>query len=148
MQDFDFNALQPYIFILAGIVFMLIAVLKKATSSDLKQSGLKTEGIVYALERQANKSLSIHDSSSIKDKVIVRFVTTNKEWITGHIKQEFALFFTGQYKEGQSVDVYYDPKNPSDFFVDTKQSESVSRVLFAVVGLVFCLVGLYQLLSS
>ena len=148
MQDFDFNALQPYIFTLVGIVLVLIAVLKKASSSDLKQSGLKTEGIVYALEHQANNNRSIHNSLNIKDKVIVRFVTANKEWITGHIKQEFALFFTGQYKEGQSVDVYYDPKNPANFFVDTKQSESASRILFTVVGLVFCLVGLYQLLSS
>lgn len=102
---------------------------------------------MFALEGKSNNTSSIGDNLNIKDKVIVRFVTQNKEWITGDINQEFAAFFTGQYKEGQSVDVYYDPEKPSDFFVDTKQSETVSRVIFAAVGLSFSIIGLYQLLT-
>jgi hypothetical protein len=57
------------------------------------------------------------------------------------------MVFTGQYKEGESVEVHYDPKNPSDFFVYTKQSETLSRVIFALVGLGFSIIGLYQLLT-
>jgi hypothetical protein len=147
MPDFDLNTLQPFIFILVGIVLLLMAVLKKATKANLKQSGLKTEGIVYGLERQTDSTSPISDSSNVKDKVIVRFVTNNEEWITGDIKQEFAAFFTGQYKEGQKLDVYYDPKNPSDLFVDTKQCEIIGKILFVIVGLASCLIGLYKLLN-
>ena len=82
------------------------------------------------------------------DKVTVRFVTKNKEWITGNLKQEFAIFFTGQYKIGESVEVYYDPKNPSDFFVDTKQSGKTGRLLLAAIGVIFFLIGVYQLFST
>jgi hypothetical protein len=137
MPELDFKEFQPYLFIIGGLSLIVIALLKKASKSHLKQSGLKAEGIVFALEGNGD---------NVKDKVTVRFVTEDKEWITGDINQEFASFFTGQYKKGQSVDVYYDPKNPSHFFVDTKQSETISRVVFAVVGLGFSLIGLYQLL--
>jgi len=148
MLDFDFDTLRPFIFILVGIVLVLIVVLKKSTKSNLKHTGLKTEGVVYALAARANNTSSINDSVNVKDKVTIRFVTQNKEWITGDIKQEFAAFFSGQYKEGQKVDVYYDPKNPSNFFVDTKQSEILSKIFFAVVGLTLILIGLYKLLDN
>ena len=147
MPEIDFKEFQPYLFIIAGLVVVLIAMLKKASKSQLKQTGLKAEGIVFALEGKSNNTSSTSYNLNIKDKVTVRFVTQNKEWITGDINQEFAAFFTRQYKEGQSVDVYYDPKKPSDFFVDTTQSETVSRVIFAVVGLGFSLIGLYQLVT-
>lgn len=138
MPEFDFKELQPLFFIIIGLVLVLVALLKKASKSHLKQSGLKAEGIIFQLEKASN--------SNINSKVTVRFVTRNKEWITGEINQDFAVFFTGQYKEGQRIDVYYDPKKPSQFFVDTKQSETLSKVVFAVVGLGFSLIGLYQLL--
>lgn len=58
-------------------------------------------------------------------------------------KQGFEIL----YKQGQALDVYYDPENPVDFFVDTKQSEKVSKALLAIVGVAFCAVGFLQLFS-
>lgn len=140
MSDFDFSKLQPLIFTLLGVIVLLIAIFKR-TKSNLKTIGLRTEGIVYTLGCSNNSD----DSSNIKDKITVRFVTNKKEWITGNIKQDFAVYFTKQYKEGETVDVYYDPANPSNFYVDTKQSEITGRILFAIIGLIFCAIGLYQL---
>ncbi len=79
MPDFDAITLQPYIFILVGIALMLIAIFKKPAKSRLKKSGLKTEGIIYALGAKPDNTSSISDYVNIKDKVTVRFVTKNKE---------------------------------------------------------------------
>ncbi len=82
------------------------------------------------------------------NKVTVRFVTKEQEWITGEMKQEFAIFFTGQYKAGETVDVYYDPAKPSNFFIETGQSENKARLFIAAIGMIFCLIGLYQLFAT
>ncbi|HZF64052.1 MAG TPA: DUF3592 domain-containing protein, partial [Chitinophagaceae bacterium] len=84
----------------------------------------------------------------IIDKVTIRFLTLDKQWITGDLKQEFAAFFTNQYKAGDAVEVYYDPKQPSHFFVDTKQSRRTARIIFACVGIVLFAAGLYQLMQT
>ena len=145
MQDFDFKQFEPFLFLLIGLVAVLIPIIKKNPSVSLKDTGERVEGIIYKLEQGTNRNSDFEKSSSIMDKVTVRFVTKKDEWITSEVKQPFALFFTRQYKPGDKVDVYYDPINPSNFYVDTKQSELAARIIIAVVGLIFCLIGLYKL---
>src|SRR4026208_163361 len=112
MEDFDISTLQPYIFLCLGLAAILFSILKKTKAEKLKFTGEKTEGIIFELDSKADLSTyTVNDTNDVMDKVTVRFVTKNKEWITGNLKQEFAIFFTGQYKTGESVEVYYDPKN-------------------------------------
>lgn len=148
MEDFNLKEFQPYIFILIGLGSMLIVLFKKSDKSTLKVNGEKAEGITYALGQKSNSYSSGNRSSNVKDKVTIRFLTKDQQWITGDLEQDFAAFFTNQYKEGQAVDVYYDPKQPSNFFVDTKQSEAKSRILFTVIGFMLMAVGVYQLLTN
>jgi len=136
---------EPYFFLLIGLATLLYSILKKTNRSSLKDSGEKSEGIVYELGQAPNYTTDYNRPSNVKDKVTIRFVTKKDEWITADINQPFALFFTGQYKPGKKVDVYYDRENPSTFFVDTKQSETLARVLVALIGLIFCSVSLYML---
>ncbi|HEY0752010.1 MAG TPA: DUF3592 domain-containing protein [Chitinophagaceae bacterium] len=147
MEDFNIKELQPYIFILIGLGSTLLAIFKKSTTGNLKSTGQKTEGIVYALGQNLDTNTSYTQNFNIKNKVTVRFLTMDKQWITGDLKQEFAAFFTKQYKEGERVEVYYDPEKPTNFFVDTKQSEKAARIIVATVGIVLVSAGLYQLLS-
>jgi hypothetical protein len=49
MPDINFDELQPYAFVLLGLILLLVGVFKKSAKSGLKNSGLKTEGIIYAL---------------------------------------------------------------------------------------------------
>ena len=147
MDDFSFKELQPYFFILIGLVSVLFAIFKKSDKSNLKNTGQKAEGIIYALEQNSNSYNSYTQNYNIKDKVTIRFLTLDKQWITGDLKQDFALFFTRQYKEGDTVDVFYDPKEPSNFFVETRQSEKTSRIILVAIGIVLGSVGLYQLIS-
>ena len=114
---------------------------RKRKTEELTFRGEKTEGIIFELE----SSGAGYNNSRIKDKVTVRFVTKSKEWITAEIKQESAIFYTGQYKPGEKVDVYYDPLDPENFYVGTKQSETKNRLLMFVIGMVFLSVGVYGL---
>ena len=106
--------------------------------SKLKQTGIPVDGII--VERDIGNSYYL-----VKDKITIRFVTLNQEWITALIDQDFQVSYTGQYKEGETVKVYYDKDNPSNFYVDTKQSELKGKLIAAVVGLAFVLCGLYEL---
>ena len=62
-------------------------------------------------------------------------------------KQGFQFFYTGQYKDGEKVKVFYNKEDPYHFYVDSKQSEMFGRIIGAVIGLVIIIIGLYQLLA-
>ena len=137
-QNF-FTEYQSYIFVVLGLVALIFPAFVESTKSKLKQTGIRVDGIVF--------EQGFDNSSFTKDKVTIRFVTQTGEWITGIIKQDFQVFYTGQYKNGDTVTVYYDKDNPSDFYVDTKQSELKGRLVFSLVGLVLLLIGLYKLFA-
>lgn len=147
MEDFDLKVFQPYLFLLIGLGSVLLALFKKSSKAILKATGHKAEGIIYALDRCPNQS-SDTETSNIKDKVTVRFLTKDQKWITADIRQDFAAFYSKQYQLGETVEVYYDPKDPTSFIVDTKQSEVMARGGFVLIGAIFCVVGLYQLLMT
>ncbi len=138
--------LELYIFTAAGLIALSISVLWPSTNSHLKKTGIPVDGIVFKQGSENTNSSSFDNSfGQIKDKITVRFVTHTGEWITDVIKQDFKIFFTGQYKNGDSIKVYYNKENPSDFYVDTKQSELAGRLVLGLVGLIFLMIGLYQL---
>lgn len=144
MLELYLNELLPFLPLAAGAVCILAAVFKKSPTAYLKQAGQRTEGIIYAVGTTAPGT----DTSYVMDKITVRFVTREGKWITGDIKQEFASLYTNQYKLGEKVEVYYDPQHPSSFFVKTKQSEERWRMLFLLIGLGLCAVGLIMLIAS
>lgn len=101
-----------------------------------------TEGIIFD---QDENDFSFYAADASKTKIVIRFVTQREEWITGVMNQDFQVLYTGQYKNGDKVKVYYDEKVPSNFYVDTKQPEWLGRLILGITGLVFALIGLYQL---
>lgn len=147
MQDFDLKQLEPFFFVALGMAALFFAALKKGRASALKDTGEKVEGNIYDIEQGFGSRTGFDSSVSKSDKITVRFVTKKGEWVTSELKQPFALFFTGQYKPGDKIDVYYDPINPSAFYTDTRQSELINRVLIAFVGIIFCLIGLAKFRS-
>ena len=127
---------------------MVIAAFWQSSKSNLKQTGVPVEGIIFeqSFDNSFNRSFD-NFSSFTKDKITIRFVTQTGEWIMGVIKQNFGVYYTGQYKNGDAVKVYYDKDNPSNFYVDTKQSEYVGRLVIGLVGLIFLSIGLYKLFA-
>lgn len=141
-----FTEYQPYIFVVLGLIALVFSAFWATTKRRLKQTGIPVDGIVFKQDSDNRSSQSFDNSLSFtKDKITIKFVTQTGEWITGVLKQDFELFYTGQYKDGDTVKVYYDKSNPSDFYVDTKQSEFTGRLIFALVGLVFLSIGPYKL---
>ena len=141
---------SSYLFLLVGLIITTYALLLKPSKETLKATGKKAEGIVFSQGSQSNISSfdSTDFNSNIKDKVTIRFVTENEEWITGDIKQEFAIFYSRQYKDGEKVTVYYDPKKPADFYIDSKQSPQLVKIAALVVGLTVTVVSFYIIMSS
>ena len=149
MNENLFSEYQPYIFLAVGLIVLAVSLLFESKKSRLKETGIAVDGIVFSQE-SANTTIGSSTGSytSVKDKVRVRFVTKNEEWITGVIEQDIQFFYTGQYKDGDTVQVYYDKDNPSNFYVDTKQSEIIGRLIIGGIGTIFTLIGLYQLFVS
>jgi hypothetical protein len=147
-MDQDFIAeYQPYIFLAVGLILLILSAFGKSAKSKLKQTGIPVEGIVFEQDYDDSSNRSVDNSSSFeKDKITIRFVTETGEWITGVLKQDFRIFYTGQYKNGDTIKVYYNKDNPSDFYVDTKQSGFAGRLVMGFVGLIFLLIGPIQAL--
>lgn len=137
----------PYIFIAIGLIGLGLSLFGKSYKSNLKDSGIPVEGIIFNQEFSDNANRSFDNyAPHFKDKITIRFVTQSGEWITGEMKQDFGISYSGQYKNGDSVKVYYNKDNPSEFYVDSKQSEFVGKLFIGLVGLVFLAIGLYKLI--
>lgn len=136
--------LIPYLFIFIGLVAIVLPFLKSTDNKSLlKNSGEHVEGIIFRIDGSQNRSttsLGMHNS-----EVQVRFVTKSMEWITAPLRQDFQVSFSGQYKQGDKVDVYYNPSSPNEFFVDSKQNPLFGKLIFIVVGLVLIVIGLWKL---
>ncbi len=130
-----------------GLAFIAISFLTTSDHKKLSGSGIKTEGIIFKLEEDHYPVSSADFSGKLKDKVTVRFLTKNNIWITGQAKKQFLLSYTGQYQEGEKVMLKYDPEQPSVFIIETRQSETIARILVAITGLILVVVGIYQTIS-
>lgn len=148
MEENIFSEYYPYVFLVAGIIFIAFSIFWESKNSNLKQTGICVEGIIFDQDIEQSFKWGLDTSNnytSVKDKITIRFLTKKQEWITGTIAQGFRLFYNGQYKDGEKINVYYDLHNPSNFYVDTKQSETTGRLISGLVGLLFFIIGLYQL---
>lgn len=143
MENFQLSYIQSYFLILFGIGIILYAILKKNSKRDLFENGKKAEGIIFELRNKPIGTVF----SNVKNIVIVRFVTDKLDWITGELKNDFPLFYSGQYKVGDKVDVLYDEKDPGNFIVITKQPEKRAKIFAFFIGLILMLVGIFQLLK-
>ena len=141
-QDF-FAEYQTYIYLIIGLAVILFSLLGKTAKSKLKDTGIPVEGIVFT---QSNGTAS-KERYGFSKEITIRFVTKTGEWITGVMKQDFIVFYPGQYKGGDTVKLYYDKDNPSDFYVETKQLEPVGRLITGFVGVALLLTGLYRLFT-
>jgi len=126
---------------LMGLLAIFISLVKTTASEKLKATGVKTEGIIFELD----SSRLTYNENGVKDKITVRFTTTDKQWITETLKADFSIAYTGQYKVGEKVTVIYEEDNPSNFILETKQSFFIARLLSFFVGLVLLMISIYLL---
>jgi hypothetical protein len=138
---------QTIIFCFLGFALILVSIFTSSTSKKLKESGTTVDGIIFSLGA-SNRVGSDNYSTNVKDRITVRFLTTDNVWITEQLKANFLVAYIGQYKEGETVKIIYDPQNPSNFVITTKQSEKIGRVVVALGGIVFLVVGILKYLDK
>jgi hypothetical protein len=147
MESFNLSSYLPYIFILMGVLAMLVSLFSGNRTEKLAKTGERCKGIIFKLERKSETGFNTIDST-LKNKITVRFVTQKQEWITEDLNTDSMLTWTGQFEEGQTVEVIYDPNNPTDFTIETNQSPLLVKVIFALAGLAFLAIGIYKLLPA
>lgn len=145
MDSINIQTTLPYLFSIIGGILIIYPIIKSHPRRELYTKGIKAEGIIFDLGIQ-EQSKDITTIINLQNKVTVRFLTEKKEWITADIKNDFAVFYTSQYKIGEKISVRYNPENPSDFVVETKQIIANAKLLFIGIGLIFLLFGLVQIL--
>ncbi|CAN5522753.1 hypothetical protein BH10BAC2_BH10BAC2_24880 [soil metagenome] len=69
------------------------------------------------------------------------------EWITTAVKNDFATFYTGQYKTGDHVKVLYNPDDASECVIATKQSEKTVPIIMICLGFALCIIGVIKLFN-
>jgi len=104
MNQINFTGYLPYVLLIGGLALTVVACFFVFKKSNLKETGTAADGIVF------EQSTSGDSDININNKIIIRFLTKKQEWITGPIDQDFQLFYTGQYKNGDIVKVFYNPK--------------------------------------
>jgi hypothetical protein len=137
----------PYILLLVGLAMALFPLLSKNRGKRLADIGLRSEGIIFKLDRQPTGNMQ-DDDSMTKNKITVRFVTQTKEWITADLNTNGVFLYPGQFKEGQMVSVRYDPANPTDFTLEDLRGQRLGGMLFLVIGILLLAAGCYLLLGG
>ena len=147
MESLNLGHYQPYLLLLIGLISMILSLFHKSKTQKLEKTGERCEGIIFNLG-YSNFLGPDMNGSTTKDKITIRFVTNKKEWITEDLHSDFMISYTGQYKEGEKVAVIYNPENPSEFTIETKQSQTIGKLVFFFCGLVLVGAGIYELVKS
>ncbi len=133
------------------LIGLIVAVFPLLAGNGNKQrlaTGLRADGIVFKLDYQPTGSMQNTDDTITKDKITVRFTTQTKEWITADLNTNGIFLFPGQFKEGQSVSVVYDPANPGDFTIENLRGQKIGRKVFLIVGVAVFVLGCYMLMAG
>jgi len=99
--------------VLLGLVFTIVGYLKRKEIKKLKQSGIRVNGTVSALEYEPPANPSAGDGSNNMGSYypVIKYITAEKGWIT---KRCEIGHYPSKYEEGDTVPVIYDPDDVHD----------------------------------
>jgi hypothetical protein len=121
---------------------MTLSLIPGTNYKYLKQTGIKTNGIVHRQKTNLGYSTIL---SLMKTRAIVRFTSENLTWIDAEVDQNIPAFLNDSLKVGKKVELYYDTKDPHKIFLDTAKSEREGRILFFIIGLIMTVGGILLL---
>ena len=130
----------PLLVTVLGISAMTLSLIPGTNYKYLKQTGIKTNGIIHRQKTNLGYSALL---SLMKTKAIVRFTTENLTWVDAEVDQNIPAFLNDGLKVGKKVELYYDSENPRKIFLNTAKSEREGRILFFLIGLVMTVGGIY-----
>jgi hypothetical protein len=111
-----------------GIIFLIIGYLKRKKIKRLATTGIRVEGVVFSIDREAGVNFGIGSQNSIGPSYypVIRFVTADKEWVT----QTYYVSTFPRYKEGDKVIVIYNPEKITEFIIDDISTKLVSYLFW------------------
>jgi hypothetical protein len=126
---------------LGGVISIAYAIIEPSMASEPDQKGITADAMVILLE---GAEPSVMNSSEIT----VRFLTKEKKWITGKPKTSLTDTLTRQYEEGQTLQIVYDPNDPSHFTIKTNRPAPLGRILMIAAGLILFFAGIVNIIRG
>ena len=127
--------MEEIVIMAMGIAVLYMAVKFRSNTKNIAKNGEQVEGVVFDIVQDTNPQ------SQAKFPVI-RFVTSQKEWIT---EQYNISTLPGFLKKGQKLIIIYNPDNPKEFFVKSRINSIVPVLLF-IFGIIILSIGVIKLL--
>ncbi|MBO0359374.1 DUF3592 domain-containing protein [Hymenobacter sp. BT186] len=122
--------------VITGLGLLIIALFKLQQRARLYRTGIATEGVVIRLEQEGYRRPTYYP--------VVRFLTPEQECIT-------ARYDVGtnpaSFAEGDSVQLRFDPADPTCFII-TSENSGLFLWLFFLVGIGLITYGIMKYYSS
>ena len=132
--------IQMIVFLAIGLFFLFAYYGISQKLKKLNETGVKAEGVIFEVEWDHNTKGNYKYSTETVYPV-VRFVTKDGTWITKKSSQGGVMI-----KQGQTVQIVYNPENPEEFMITSGQFKWYSYI-FLVVGLIGITIGIYKLIA-
>ena len=137
------NVNYDELILLAGGAFLTVFGIGKLNErGKLIESGVKVEGVVFDIETSWDAE---PDARSTTYYPVIRFVTTDKEWIT----EKYDIGSNPSvYSVGDKVTVIYDTTDYNHFLIDNTQTKLLGPALIAVGTLLILGVIMYFFINQ
>lgn len=130
-------------FSLVGFTLVMIAMLTKQKPIAFFNNGLQAEGTITDLGvRQPRPFKKRRFSEPAYTQITIEFITITGQQVQGDIDTNLGLFYSGQYKLGDKVNVLYNPDNPEEYVTTLSQSTKIARLIMIFTGLFLILTGI------
>lgn len=126
-----------------GIITTYIGWAKLNQAGEKSDDMEEEEGIVFDIERTLMRG-STDNNMSKSDKLIIRFVTKDMQWITEKLEDGY---IPGTFKKGEKLKIRYNKNNPTDFIIISSKLNAYYIVTLAL-GMCMLIGGLYLLIST
>jgi len=129
--------MAAYLFLIMGIASLLIAALLFYSDQKQSKTWVRTTGTVIDI----SQSIGLSDKNQIP---IIQFKDeTNKEWKT----KTTSSISGALYKIGDSINIYYNPLNPSEIMIDNIFHRFIGIFLFSLFGVICVCSGLVGIIK-
>lgn len=127
--------MTTYIFLIIGVAFFTIGIIKVINNYRLKKKGICTQGIISDIASKPN------ERGGYVFYPIVRFTNKENEVITEECATGFPF---NLFKKGRNVKVIYDPLDNTRFLIDSVFFKFVD-ILLLIIGFTIICMGIYSI---
>lgn len=134
---------------IAGIILIAMALVIGPKRQYSFANALPAIGTVVELGiRQPRPFKFRRFSAPSYTQVTIEFQTANNFIVRGDIDANFTLYYSGQYKLGDKINLLYNSDKPTEFIVTSLQSTKTARIIMLCTGLFLLLTVIGMILLT